>query len=154
MRKGTVWDNIVANRKRMLEVCPQVDFYISSTVGLINALHIPDFHRNWVEQGLLKPQDFNFNLLQFPFWQRIDLLPQSYKEKVKEKFEKHLEWLRPKDHLTRATKGYESGLDYMLRRDNYKSISEFKSGMKKLDDIRNENILETFPELAELYEEN
>jgi hypothetical protein len=42
----------------------------------------------------------------------------------------------------------------MMRRDNYKSIGDFKSGMKKLDDIRNENILETFPELAELYEEN
>jgi hypothetical protein len=154
MRKGTVWSDVVANRKRMLEVCPQVDFYISSTVGLINALHIPDFHRNWVAQGLLKPQDFNFNLLQFPFWQRIDLLPANFKQRVKDKFEKHLEWLRPKDHLTRATKGYESGLDYMMRRDNYKSIGDFKSGMKKLDDIRNENILETFPELAELYEEN
>ena len=32
MRKGTVWKDVVANRKRMLEVCPQVDFYISSTV--------------------------------------------------------------------------------------------------------------------------
>ena len=62
MRKGTIWKDVVANRKRMLEVCPQVDFYISSTVGLINALHITDFHRNWVDQGLLKPQDFNFKM--------------------------------------------------------------------------------------------
>jgi hypothetical protein len=46
----------------MMEVCPQVDFYISSTVGLINALTHTDFHRSWVEQGLIKPQDFNFNL--------------------------------------------------------------------------------------------
>ena len=50
MRKGTVWEYIVANRKRMMEVCPNVDFYISATVGLINSLHIPDFHKNWVEQ--------------------------------------------------------------------------------------------------------
>ena len=85
MRKGTVWKDVVANRKRMLEVCPKVDFYISSTVGLINALHISDFHRSWVEQGLFKPQDFNFNLLQYPYAQRIDLLPESYKQKVKEK---------------------------------------------------------------------
>ena len=154
MRKGTIWKNVVENRKRMLQVCPQVDFYISSTVGLINALHIPDFHRNWVDQGLLKPQDFNFNLLQYPFWQRIDLLPDSYKQRVKEKYEKHLEWLRPHDHLTRATKGFESGLDYMMRRDNFKRINEFKEGMQKLDKIRNENILETFPELTELYEKN
>jgi radical SAM protein with 4Fe4S-binding SPASM domain len=154
MRKGTVWKDTVANRKKMLEICPQVDFYISSTVGLINALHIVDFHRNWTDQGLLKPQDFNFNLLQYPFWQRIDLLPDAYKQKVKEKYEKHLEWLRPQDHLTRATKGFESGLDYMMRRDNFNHFHKFKDGMQKLDAIRNENILEVFPELKELYEKD
>ena len=42
----------------------------------------------------------------------------------------------------------------MMRRDNFKRLDEFKGGMKKLDDIRNENILETFPELTELYEKN
>jgi radical SAM protein with 4Fe4S-binding SPASM domain len=154
MRTGTVWDEVVANRRRMLQVCPQVDFYISSTVGLINALHIPDFHRNWVDQGLLKPQDFNFNLLQFPYPQRIDLLPESYKQKVKEKYEKHLEWLKPLDHLTRATKGYESGLDYMMRRNNSKDLGQFKDIMKKLDLIRDEDMLTVFPELQELYEKN
>ena len=154
MRKGTVWSDIEANRRRMQEVCPQVDFYISATVGLINALHVVDFHRTWSEQDFIKPQDFNFNLLQFPFWQRIDLLPEAMKQQVKEKYESHIAWLKPQDHLTRATKGFESGLDYMMRRDNFKNIEEFKSGMKKLDDIRNENILETFPELIELYEKN
>ena len=154
MRKGTVWADIEANRKRMQELCPQVDFYISATVGLINALHVVDFHRTWSEQGYIKPQDFNFNLLQFPFWQRIDLLPESMKQKVKEKYESHIAWLKPQDHLTRATKGFQSGLDYMMRRDKFEQIEDFKSGMKKLDDIRNENILETFPELAELYEKN
>ena len=154
MRKGTVWADIEANRKRMQELCPQVDFYISATVGLINALHVVDFHRTWSEQGYIKPQDFNFNLLQFPFWQRIDLLPESMKQKVKEKYESHIAWLKPQDHLTRATKGFQSGLDYMMRRDRFEQIEDFKSGMKKLDDIRNENILETFPELAELYEKN
>ena len=75
MRKGTKWEETVANRKRMMEVCPQVDFYISSTVGLTNSLHVCDFHKSWVEQGLIKPQDFNFNLLQHPVWQRMDILP-------------------------------------------------------------------------------
>jgi hypothetical protein len=66
MRKGTVWTDVVANRKRMLEDLSTGGFlHISSTVGLINALHITDFHRSWVEQGLLKPQDFNFNLCNF-----------------------------------------------------------------------------------------
>ena len=89
--------------------------------------------------------------MQFPYPQRIDLLPDSYKQKVKEKYEKHLEWLRPKDHLTRATKGFESGIDYMMRRDNSKDLQQFKDSMKKLDVIRNENVTEVFPELKELY---
>jgi hypothetical protein len=96
-------DGCSSKQETDAEVCPNVDFYISSTVGLINALHITDFHRNWVDQGLLKPQDFNFNLLQYPYAQRIDLLPASFKQKVKEKYLKHLEWLRPLDGLTRAT---------------------------------------------------
>ena len=152
MRKGTVWKDTVANRKKMLEVCPQVDFYISSTVGLINALHIVDFHRNWVDQGLLKPQDFNFNLLQYPFWQRIDLLPDAYKQKVKEKYEKHLEWLRPRDPLTRATKGFESALNWMFKTDNQKHLDLFFANTRKYDKIRNENSLEVFPEWKELFE--
>ena len=136
----------------MLEVCPQVDFYISSTVGLINALHIPDFHRNWVDQGLLKPQDFNFNLLQYPYPQRIDLLPNTFKEKVKEKYEKHLEWLRPRDPLTRATKGFESALNWMFKTDNQKHLDLFFANTRKYDKIRNENSLEVFPEWKELFE--
>jgi hypothetical protein len=79
-------------------------------------------------------------------------LPDSYKQKVKEKIQAHLEWLRPLDNLTRATKGFESGLDYMMRRDNNKDIQQFKDTMKKMDVIRDENILETFPELKELYD--
>jgi hypothetical protein len=58
------------------------------------------------------------------------------------------------DHLTRATKGFESGLDYMMRRDNFKDIQQFKDSMKRIDDIRDEDILTVFPELAELYEKN
>ena len=38
MRKGTVWKDI-ANRKRMIEVCPKVDFYIFSTVGLSQSVY-------------------------------------------------------------------------------------------------------------------
>ncbi len=154
MRKGTVWPDIEENRRRMKRLCPQVDFYISATVGLINALHVVDFHRDWADRKLINPQDFNFNLLQGPNWQRMDVLPHDYKQMVKKKYEDHIEWLRPRDRLTRATKGFESGLNYMLRRDNYGAMEEFKSATEKLDLIRNESLLKTFPELKGLYEKN
>jgi sulfatase maturation enzyme AslB (radical SAM superfamily) len=152
MRKGTVWKDTVANRKKMLEVCPQVDFYISATVGLPNSLHIPDFHKNWVEQGLIKPQDFNYNLLQSPTWQRIDLLPPEFKEQIKQKYEKHIKWLKGQDHLTRATKGYESALDWIFRRDKTDKLEWFFRNTRKYDQVRKEKFLEVFPEWTELFD--
>jgi sulfatase maturation enzyme AslB (radical SAM superfamily) len=152
MRKGTVWEETVANRKRMLEVCPQVDFYISATVGLPNALHVADFHRSWVEQGLIKPADFNFNLLQNPIWQRMDLLPKEYKDKVQEKYDTHIEWLKGKDPLTRASKGFQSALDWMWRRDKSDKLSLFLQNTRRYDEIRNENFVDVFPEWKELFE--
>jgi radical SAM protein with 4Fe4S-binding SPASM domain len=152
MRKGTVWQETIANRRRMLEVCPQVDFYISATVGLSNSLHVVDFHRNWVEQGLIKPQDFNFNLLQYPLWQRMDLLPEEYKKQVTEKYNKHIEWLRSQDHLTRAIKGFESALDWMNKKDMSRHMPTFISETRKYDKIRNENFTEIFPEWKELFD--
>ena len=152
MRKGTVWKETVANRKRMMEVCPQVDFYVSSTVGLVNSLHVTDFHKSWVEQGLIKPADFNFNLLQHPIWQRMDILPPEYKQQVKEKYESHIEWLKDKDPLTRATKGYESAINWMLEKDNQKHLDQHIEQTKKYDKMRNENTLDVFPDWKELFD--
>jgi len=151
MRKGTVWEETVANRKRMLEVCPQVDFYISATVGLSNCLHVLDFHKSWVEQGFIKPQDFNFNLLQYPLWQRMDLLPQNEKEKVTAKYKEHIEWLKSQDHLTRASKGFESALDWMNKKDMSKHMQTFVTETRKYDKIRDENFTDVFPEWKELF---
>jgi len=152
MRKGTVWEEIVANRKRMMEVCPKVDFYISATVGLPNALHVTDFHRSWVEQGLIKAPDFNYNLLQNPTWQRIDLLPKEFKEQIQEKYVKHMDWLKDKDPLTRASKGFQSAIDWMWRRDKSDILERFFANTRKYDKVREENFLEVFPEWKELFE--
>ena len=152
MRKGTKWEDTVANRKRMMEVCPQVDFYISSTVSLMNSLHVCDFHKNWVEQGLIKPQDFNFNLLQHPIWQRMDILPPEHKERVKAKYEEHIKWLKGNDPLTRATKGFESGVKWMLEKDNQKHLDLFFANTRKYDKIRNENSVDVFPEWKGLFD--
>ena len=152
MRKGTKWEDIIANRKRMMDVCPQVDFYISSTVGLLNSLHVTDFHKSWVEQGLIKPQDFNFNLLQHPIWQRMDILPPEYKQQVKQKYDDHIKWLKTQDSLTRATKGYESALDWMFSKDNQKHLDLFFANTRKYDKIRDEDCIEVFPEWKELFD--
>jgi radical SAM protein with 4Fe4S-binding SPASM domain len=150
IRKGTNWDTVERNREQMLETCPGVDFYISSTLSIMNAYHLPDFHRNWVEKGLITAQDFNVNILQDPAHYRIDIAPAEYKQVLRNKFEEHIEWLRPQDPLRRASAGFESAVNYMMSTDNSKLIKTFWDKTNLLDNIRNESLLDFIPELKAL----
>jgi organic radical activating enzyme len=150
IRKGTDWAVVEQNRRDMLATCPGVDFYISPTLSILNALHLPDFHREWVEKGLLKPQDLNVNILQDPVYYRLDIAPVEYKQQIQRKFEQHLEWLRPLDHLHRASVGFESAITFMNSTDNTDLIEMFWSRTHELDAIRNETLLNVIPELKAL----
>ena len=150
IRKGTVWDQVERNRREMLNVCPQVDFYISPTLSIMNALHLPDFHRDWVERGFILPKDLNINILQDPPHYRIDMASAAYKQEIQKKYQEHIEWLKPHDALQRARVGFESAINFMNATDNSHLIDTFWSKTKQLDVIRKENILDHIPELSAL----
>ena len=138
------------NRREMLAVCPRVDFYISPTLSIMNAWHLPDFHRDWTERGLIRAQDLNVNILQDPVHYRIDIAPAEYKEQLATKFLNHVDWLKQQDPLQRATQGFESAVKFMMATDNTHLIDTFWRKTHELDDIRRENILDIIPELAAL----
>jgi sulfatase maturation enzyme AslB (radical SAM superfamily) len=150
IRKGTDWHQVERNRVEMLKICPQVDFYISPTLSILNALHLPEFHRNWVERGLIQPQDLNVNILQDPAHYRIDIAPAEYKEELSTRYLNHIMWLRDQDPLGRATQGFESAITFMNATDNTHLIDTFWRKTHELDEIRKENIMDVIPELAAL----
>jgi sulfatase maturation enzyme AslB (radical SAM superfamily) len=150
IRKGTDWAVVEQNRRDMLRVCPNVDFYISPTLSIMNAWHLPDFHRDWVERGFIKPQDLNVNILQDPTHMRIDIAPIKYKQRLRIKYEEHINWLRHQDSLQRATVGFESAIKFMMATDNTHLIDTFWRKTYELDSIRSEQVLDVIPELAAL----
>lgn len=150
IRKGTRWSVVEENRRRMMDTCPDVDFYISPTLSIMNAWHLPEFHKDWVERGLLRPQDLNVNILQDPVHYRIDIAPAEYKQRLTERFQEHLAWLRPQDPLQRATVGFESAITFMNATDNTALIPKFWTKTQQLDEIRGENVLDVIPELEAL----
>jgi radical SAM protein with 4Fe4S-binding SPASM domain len=150
IRKGTNWAQVEQNRRDMLRVCPEVDFYISPTLSILNALHLPDFHRDWVEKGLIRAQDLNVNILQDPAYYRIDIAPAEYKGVLLARYREHIAWLSGQDPLQRATVGFESAITFMTATDNTHLIDSFWRKTHELDAIRNESILDTIPELRAL----
>jgi len=149
IRKGTRWDQIERNRESMIETCPNTDFYVSATVSLYNVLHVTDFHRDWVERGLLKAQDWNINILQSPDRDRIDVLPQYYKDQAVDKIQQHIHWLDPQDHLKRATCGYQGIINFM-QGDKSHLLGEFFRVNDTHDAYRKESFETVFPEYQEL----
>jgi hypothetical protein len=150
IRKGTNWAVVEQNRRDMLRVCPEVDFYISPTLSIMNAWHLPDFHRDWVEKGLIRAQDLNVNILQDPAHYRIDIATAEYKQTLTALYQSHIQWLHGQDPLNRATQGFESAITFMMATDNTHLIDTFWRKTNELDAIRTENILDTIPELAAL----
>jgi sulfatase maturation enzyme AslB (radical SAM superfamily) len=150
IRKGTVWEEVEQNRRLMLQVCPQVDFYVSATLSILNAWHLPDFHQDWTSRGLIAAKDFNINILTDPAHYRLDVAPTKYKQELQTKYQQHLAWLTPQDSLRRASNGYQSAINFMMATDNSALIPKFWNKTHELDAIRNENCLQTIPELSAL----
>ena len=151
IRKGTKWADVVKNRHDMLRICPRVDFYISPTLSILNAWHLPSFHREWTAAGLIQAQDLNVNILQDPPYYRIDIAPQDYKDRLEERYRDHIDnWLQGRDPLQRATVGFESAITFMNATDNTNLIDTFWRKTHELDGIRNERCLDIIPELKAL----
>jgi MoaA/NifB/PqqE/SkfB family radical SAM enzyme len=150
IRKGTDWAVVEQNRREMIETCPAVDFYISPTLSIMNALHLPDFHKEWVAKGLIRAQDLNVNILQDPAHYRIDIAPAEYKGVLMARYREHIEWLRGQDLLQRATVGFESAITFMTATDNTQLLDTFWRKTHELDGIRNESMLDIIPELKAL----
>lgn len=151
IRKGTDWARVEQNRRDMLAICPEVDFYISPTLSILNARHLPQFHRDWVEKGLIRAQDLNVNILQDPAHYRIDIATPEYKEELSTVYLNHIMWLREQgDDLGRATQGFEAAIQFMSATDNSDLIPKFWEKTLQLDEIRNENLLDVIPELGVL----
>ena len=149
LRSGCKWNDIVDFRLQLMKKRPDIDFSVSATLGIINALHVPDFHRSWVEKGLIKPEEFHIGILFGPDYLRVETAPHALKEKIKEKYNKHLEWLRPLDKQGKAIYSFESILE-QIKKDVPFDRKLFWNNVNSLDGYYKTDLLNVFPELEDL----
>ena len=72
------------------------------------------------------------------------------KKRIEELYNSHVEWLSPQDDLARAVNGFRSAITFMNANNNTELLKEFVYRTDQLDEFRNENFFEVFPELEEL----
>ena len=146
LRKNMDWDIVVQNRRDMLEQCPQVYFELTPTVSVYNVLNLPDFHKEWIEQGLLEPANIRINILLDPTYMRLSILPVKKKDKIRLRYLEHLKYLDQFDNINHVKKDYESILNF-INDDRSEEVKMFLYKTFKVDKLRQEDVFEVFPEL-------
>jgi len=150
LRKNLNWEDIIQNRKDMMKESPHVEFWITPTVSAYNAFNLPDFHKEWIEEELLKPENFRVNPLLDPEFMRIQILPYAYKQDISNKYESHIEYLKQFDNTQQVQKDFKGLISYMWEDNKTKLIDQFLKQTKLLDNLREENFADIYPELRDI----
>lgn len=146
IRSFSKWNTILENQKQIKNQCPNVYFFVSATLSIINCLHLPDFHRSWVDQGLINPQDFDINLVESPSYLSVVNAPEQLKNQIKLKYRAHLKWLNQVDKTSRSVVAFESVIK-LIDTPGVFDKNTFWSRINQLDQYHQTNLLTTFPEL-------
>jgi sulfatase maturation enzyme AslB (radical SAM superfamily) len=149
LRKNMDWSQVVQNRRDMLETCPHVYFELTPTVSVYNVLNLPDFHKEWIEEGLLEPANIRINILLDPTYMRLQILPEAEKEAIRKRYQEHLTYLDQFENIDSVKQDYKNILQY-LETDRTKEIPIWRFKTLRLDKLRKEDVFEVFPELEAL----
>ncbi len=155
LRKNLNWKTVIENRKLIQKELPHIEFVVSATLNIYNVLHLPDFHKEWVEQRLIEVEDFIPTLLVKPKELSVQILPKAFKQKAILKYNEHLKWIATKTSVNSEKKAYMivqfENIVRTLNSNNEEEIELFRKNSAAMDGIRNEKTVDVFPELAELF---
>ena len=154
VRKGLDWEVWKENRRLIAEHCPNiVEFNINYTISIQNTFHTREAMETLIEIGAINgPHNFRFNLVHFPIWLNVTILPDDMKQKVKEYMEEWLKDITAKYNYPEnqsITEAINSFLEYMFsEKGDDRKIELFCRQMEFIDSVRDECWQESCPELA------
>lgn len=148
LRKNIIWKNIEKNIQTLRVHAPNVNFRITPTLSAYNALHWPDFHKDWVDKGWIKPDEIHTNYLTAPSYMSMQALPREFKEQVVQRYQEHIAYIKNLPRSEKAVKQFENVISFLRAQDFSGLIPDLLKETQKIDTLRKENVFAVFPELA------
>ena len=158
------------------ETSDNVEVTIACAVQALNIFYLPDFLKWKLTQGFKKINMFpfgaggiNYHFVYHPPHLNVKVLPAWFKAECRRKFEEFYPWWEenwelgvPEWHKGKVSKdqwlkaGYgldrlEGMLKFMESEDWSMRLPEMKEYIEKLDQHRNINFYETFPEMKDIF---
>ena len=151
MRKGTDWERIVTNIKELRISVPHAEFQITPTISIWNIFSYGDFFDYLIDNELLdKNTAPRLNLLTNPWYANIMILPDHIRANLQATYREYIFKYCYNPELVNNFKTIENTLKHGA--ENKGGLLEFINFNDELDEIRREKLVDTIPELKEVYE--
>jgi radical SAM protein with 4Fe4S-binding SPASM domain len=155
-RTNIDWDTVIKNRETILPY-DNVRFSLCPTISILNVLSIIDFIEEWIQMGYLNlqnnPNFIYFNILDKPHVYNIKCLPNSFKNIIREKYEKFFQKYQHNESFQSVISETQKVIS-VLDLESPLELTEWKRRFDKfngsLDIIRNEDFYEIYPEFIPL----
>ena len=150
-RKNIIWNDVEKNRKRLIDEFPKCNFEIIPTLSILNVYNLVSFHKEWVLKKYLNVNNITINLLEEPNSYDIRNLPEHHIERIKQKYNNHIEWLMSLDGDTsKSINEFKKAINFLNSEGDIEKLKEFLTYNVKLDKIRNEKFFNIYPEFSDL----
>jgi radical SAM protein with 4Fe4S-binding SPASM domain len=151
-RKGTKWSAVEANIQRLHK--HGMNVWTSSTISIFNIFELPKFVNRMFELGIPMEKMQMNNVLTFPDYYCINILPDELKENVIFTLDEHVRSIKDAPNNFHIVNYYEVIKKYLYRplgRPIEDLYGDFKRHTEIKDKGRNESFIKTFPYYKEWY---
>jgi sulfatase maturation enzyme AslB (radical SAM superfamily) len=145
-RNGTKWDNIVKNYDELMS--KNINVTIRSTLSIYNAFRLIQFQNEWISKKLIHPDDMSINVVEYPDYLSVQVLPLSYRNRLNSSIDAHIEFLNGYNSIM-LIRQWER-IQQFLTIDNSYKLNNFFEYTDKLDTHRLEKFELLHPEYINL----
>jgi len=153
IRHGTDWSKVEENYLTVKNTS-FVNIQTNTVMSVFNCLTIYDFYKYMIDNKMMTPNDSIHTLYHMSTPEHITthILPEEYKKQGKESLLRTIELLKQHNFDPRQIAQFETAPQWLYSQNTWESQKyKFREEVQRLDNIRGESFVETFPELAAMY---
>ena len=95
----------------------------------------------------VEPNNIRVNMLTYPDYYRIQIIPKEERKKFIDKYNEHIKWIDDNFGKGVAKEGFMSILNFLEQKNYENLIPDFIDRNTPLDELRGESLFEVCPEL-------
>lgn len=148
LRNGSNWDTVLQNLITLRD--NNVQLKVWTTVGNVNAHHMPDLFQFLIENKFITGNNFEFSILNEPTWMNPRVMPQVLKDEITERYKTFVNHILNSDYdidKKMIEQRFNNLIQFMNSGNGNDTIDNFLHKHGHYDSIRKQDLFETYPEL-------